>query len=93
MNLKWKKKQRPPASVPEVIRCTGAELVLVLAKLRRCGRTASEPVHDGPDSWLVYPGGGGGDGAFKPDPFGQQDHAYTFNTFDQGSHGSMKLEY
>ena len=93
MNQRWiKRKPRPaPATAPEVIECTGAELISVLAKLRRMGRTASEPVHAGPNCWRVYPGNASG--GFKLDPHGQEDRSYSFNRFSDGMHGRMKLDY
>lgn len=64
---------------------------MVLAKLRRMGRTPSEPVRGPrPGQWTVYPGGS--DGAFEPNPHGD-DKAYTFRSFSQGMRGSVTLDY
>ena len=84
-------KQRPPSnpSVPNAIECSGSDLCLVLAKLRRQGRTPSEPVKAGPNLWRVYPGGKSGD--FEGNPCGQEDRVYSFRSFSQGMRG--QLEY
>jgi hypothetical protein len=72
-----------------MIECDGSQLVLVLAKLRRDGRTPGEPQHIGPNKWLVRPGGS--TRKFIPDPYGQEDRAYGFRSFSQGMSG--QLEY
>jgi hypothetical protein len=90
MNLRWIKGQRPAskASVPNAaIECDGSELCLVLAKLRRQGRTPSEPVKISPNKWRVIPGGTTGD--FQSDPYGDKDRDYSFKSFSQGMRGQL----
>jgi len=88
MNKKWQKQKRVAASAAQAIECDGSQLCLVLAKLRRAGRTASEPEKVGPNRWRVYPGRSGGE--FVPEPSGV-DRVYGFRSFSQGMRG--QLEY
>jgi hypothetical protein len=95
MNAMKPKRQRrklqASVPVPQAIECDGSELCMVLAKLRRQGRTPGEPQKIAPNRWRVIPGGS--EGAFKRDAYGQEDHAYHFGTFDQGARGNMTLDY
>jgi hypothetical protein len=73
---------------PGALECDGSRLVLLLAQLRRQGRTPGEPVKVGPNRWRVYPSGSTGE--FQPDPDGGGDRVFGFDSFTDGATGRME---
>jgi hypothetical protein len=110
MNTKWKKQRPAPADgETQVIRCSGPELPLVLAKLRRAGLSHTEPMLE-PDARTaeVLPNGQVqicgqsherkyvirfGSGGNRSPVVAEDDHGFHFRSFDQGARGSMTLDY
>lgn len=107
MNKKWQKRRSlPSGDGTQVIRCTGPEVPLVLAKLRRSGMTHTEPALE-PDnrtaevlpSGLVSISGKRRERQYvisfcasnRPPALAGEDRVFSFRDFDQGARGQVGL--
>jgi hypothetical protein len=108
MNAKWQKRRRLPDKEPVAVYCSGPELALVLAKLRRLRLSHSEPVLE-PDSRTAEVLSNGqvrveGEkrerrylilvhgGGEDCEPVGE-DRVHYFRSFDAGTRGEIGLSW